>query len=486
MRDCAVIVLAAGLGTRMKSSKAKVLHEIAGLPMICYPVRAAAKLKLSPIVVVVGHQGDEVESVLRDFLPKSDLRFVKQKEQLGTGHAVKMARKELKDFKGDVLILYGDVPLIEADTLRQFRKLHKKIGGVASVLTMMLEDPAHYGRMILDADRNVDRIVEYRDATRDERRVNEVNSGIYVADCQRLLKAVSSLKNDNDQKEYYLTDAIGKLTKKDRVAAILTDEPEELTGINNRSDLALIIAMIQGMICDFWMKQGVTLRDPASTYIDAQVIIGPDTEVWPNVNLRGRTKVGGNCIIEAGSHVRDGVIAAGVHIKPYSVLEECKVQSGSVIGPFARIRPGTTVGKECKIGNFVELKKVTTGKGTKVSHLTYLGDATIGSDVNIGAGTITCNYDGVNKYQTVIEDGAFIGSDSQFIAPVKIGKQAYVGSGSTITDDVPAKALAVARGRQFVREGYAERFVRLKEEKKKKAKKAAKKTGKKVKAKKKK
>ena len=462
MRDCAALLLAAGLGTRMKSKTVKVMHRIAGLPMVCYPAKAAVKLKLSPVVTVVGHQADQVKQALRDFLPKADLRFALQKEQLGTGHAVRMAKKQLMDFDGDLLILYGDVPLLSVETVHAFRKKHEKSGAIASVLTMVPDDPTGYGRMVLDEDHNVERIVEHRDATPSERQIDEVNSGIYLVDCKTLFSALAKLKTDNEQGEYYLTDAIGLLAKKHKVAAILTDEPMELTGINTRSDLAMVTSVLQAMICEYWMEHGVTLIDPASTYIDSQVIIGADTEIGANVCLKGKTKIGSDTVIETGSHIQDSQIKSQVRVLPYSVIDQAKISKGCQIGPFARIRPGTEVGKDCRIGNFVELKKVKTGSNTKVGHLTYLGDADLGSDINIGAGTITCNYDGVNKYKTIIENGAFIGSDSQLIAPVRIGKRAYIGSGSSITEDVPADALALARGRQFVRKGYAKRFSKKK------------------------
>ena len=455
MRDCAAVILAAGLGTRMKSKKAKVLHEIAGLPMICYSARTAAKIKLSPIVVVVGHQSDQVEQVLRDFLPKTDIRFVIQKEQKGTGHAVKKAKKELKNFSGDLLVLYGDVPLLTAETVRSFRRFHEKSKATISVLTMMPDDCTGYGRMVLDESQDVIKIVEHKDASPLEKAIPEVNTGIYVGDCQTILQSLSRLKADNAQGEYYLTDVIGMVAQKQKVSAVRTDDPMELTGINDRSDLALVTGLLYEMIAEFWMKRGVTLIDPATTYIDAQAIIDSDTEIGPGVVIKGRSKIGSDCIIEKGSYLRDGQIASGVHVLPYSVIEESNISEGCQIGPFARIRPGTQVGPECKIGNFVELKKVKTGKNTKVSHLTYLGDADLGNDVNVGAGTITCNYDGVAKHKTIIGDGAFIGSDSQLIAPIKVGKGAYIGSGSTVTKDVPDEALTVIRGRELTRKGYA-------------------------------
>lgn len=455
MRDCAAVILAAGLGTRMKSKKVKVLHEIAGLPMVCYSARTAAKLNLAPITVVVGHQGDEVEQALREFLPKTDIRFVTQREQKGTGHALKMARKELKNFKGDLLILYGDVPLLSAETVRSFRRFHEKSEAVLSVLTMMPEDLTGYGRMVLDENRDVVKIVEHKDATPAQRTISEVNTGIYIGDCQAILKSLARLKADNAQGEFYLTDVVGMIAKKQKVSAILTDDPMELIGVNDRSDLALVTALLHEMIAEYWMRSGVTLIDPATTYIDAQAIIDSDTEIGPGVIIKGRSKIGSDCIVEKGAYIRDGQVASGVHILPYSVIEESKISEGCQIGPFARIRPGTSVGPECKVGNFVELKKVKTGKNTKVSHLTYLGDAELGNDINIGAGTITCNYDGVAKHKTVIGDGAFIGSDSQLIAPIKVGKGAYIGSGSTVTKDVPDDALTVIRGRELTRKGYA-------------------------------
>ncbi len=462
MRDCAAIILAAGQGTRMKSDRSKVLHELAGLSMICYPALTAAKLKLSPIVVVVGHQGKEVEEALRDFLPKTDIRFVKQKNQLGTGHAVKQARKELKDFNGDVMILYGDVPLLSKETVSEFRKLHNKSDHIASVISIFLDNPFGYGRMLLDTNNDLVKIVEEKDASSEEKKIQEVNSGIYISDAKTLFKYISKTKRNNVQKEYYLTDAITLMADKSKVAVIPLEDNIELIGVNNRADLAMVTGHLRDMINEYWMRRGVTLLAPNSTYIDMQVKISRDVEIGPNVSLRGSTKIGKGCIIQTGSYLMDAVIDPGVHVKPYTVIENSKVATGSIIGPFSRIRPGTKVGKECKIGNFVELKKTTTGKNTKVSHLTYLGDAELGSNINIGAGTITCNYDGKNKFKTKIKSGAFIGSDSQLIAPVTIGERAYVGSGSTISNDVPPDALAVVRGKEIVKKGYAKRYLKKK------------------------
>lgn len=467
MRKCAAIILAAGLGTRMKSDKAKVLHEMAGLPMVCYPVQTAAKLRLSPIVVVVGHQGDVVEKALRDFLPKQDLRFVRQKNQLGTGHAVKQAQKELKGFDGDVMILYGDVPLLSEETVSEFRRLHNKSDHIASVISLFLENPHGYGRMLLDEKNDLVRIVEQKDATAEQKKIQEVNSGIYITDVKTLFAGINKIKKNNAQGEYYLTDAITMMAEKNKVAVTPLEDPTELTGVNNRVDLAYVTGVLRGMINDYWMQKGVTLLAPHSTYIDMQVKLGKDIEIGPNVSLKGKTKIGSGSIIQSGSYLMDAEIDPGVHIQPYSVIEKSKIATGSVIGPFARIRPDTKVGKNCKIGNFVELKKVSTGTNTKVSHLTYLGDAELGSDINIGAGTITCNYDGRNKYKTIIKDGAFIGSDSQFIAPVTVGERSYIGSGSTISEDVPADALVVVRGKKIVRKGYAKRYLKKKKQVKK-------------------
>lgn len=470
MRDCAVVILAAGLGTRMKSEKAKVLHELAGLPMVCYPVKTAVKLKLSPVVVVVGHQGKLVEKILREFLPKADLRFVTQKQQLGTGHAVKTAKKALKGFTGDILVLYGDVPLLSTETIQAFRRAHEKAKTVASVLTIVLDDPKGYGRIIRDEKGYLKQIIEERDATGPIKKIQEVNSGIWLADKAALFPALEMVDADNDQKEYYLTDAVeiiakGKCKVKGAVGALGASDPYELVGINSRNDLAMINGMLREMINEYWMKQGVTMEDPYSTYVDSEVIIEPDTILGPGVYLKGNTRIGNGCIIETGAHITDCHLAPGVHVKPYSVMEGAEVDTGTEVGPFARLRPGTKIGPENRVGNFVEMKKVTTGKGTKVSHLTYLGDAKLGSDINVGAGTITCNYDGVNKFMTIVEDGVFIGSDSQLVAPVTVGKGAYIGSGSTITKDVPAGALAVARGRQMTKNGYAKKYTKDKKKK---------------------
>ena len=400
---------------------------------------------------------------MRGVFPKADLRFVVQKEQLGTGHAVSMAKKTLADFDGDVLILYGDVPLLSHQTLRVFRRYHEKSKHTASVMTMIREDPTGYGRIVLDENEDLVKIVEEKDATWDEKDIREVNTGVVVADKKALFAALGKIKNDNKQGEYYLTDAMGLLAaKKNGVKPILTEDAFELTGINNRSDLAMVAAMMRADICEFWMEQGVTLVDPDSTYIDAQAVIANDTEIGPGCCLWGKTKIGKNCRLKAGCHLTDAVLAENVNCLPYTVIEDAKIGAGTQLGPFARIRPGTKVGSNNKIGNFVEMKKAKTGTNTKAGHLSYLGDADIGSDVNIGAGTITCNYDGVNKHKTVIGNGAFIGSDSQLVAPVKVGKGAYVGSGSTITKDVPADSLAVSRVKQFVKKGYAKKYKKKK------------------------
>jgi bifunctional UDP-N-acetylglucosamine pyrophosphorylase / glucosamine-1-phosphate N-acetyltransferase len=463
MRKCAAVVLAAGLGTRMKSKKAKVLHEVAGRPMGYFPVKAALASGASRIVVVVGHQGEIVAEKMRGLFPKADLRFATQDKQLGTGHAVLSAKKALAGFDGDVLVLYGDVPLLGAATLRAFRKYHAKEKATASVLSMYFDDPTGYGRVLRNPDGNVERIVEERDTDEDEKMIDEVNSGVGLFDKKVLFSALAKIGTNNDQGEYYLTDVIEILAKrKKKVAGWCHDEPVELMGINDRADLAVVAGVMRHWICLEWMKKGVTLTDPESTFIDEGIRIGNDTEIGPGVCLKGATRIGKGCLIEAGAHLTDAVLADEIHIKPYSVIEDGKIAKGAQIGPFARIRPGTQVGPISKVGNFVELKKVKTGRNTKISHLTYLGDAELGSNVNVGAGTITCNYDGVNKFKTIIKDGAFIGSDSQLVAPVTVGKGAYIGSGSTITKDVPAEALAVTRAPLFQKKGYAKKYRKKK------------------------
>ncbi|HUP61470.1 MAG TPA: bifunctional UDP-N-acetylglucosamine diphosphorylase/glucosamine-1-phosphate N-acetyltransferase GlmU [Thermoanaerobaculia bacterium] len=447
-----VIILAAGLGTRMKSATIKILHRAAGRPIIEYVLDLAAGLSPAPPVMVIGHQREAVQELVGE-----RARFAIQDEQLGTGHAVLQAAPELEHAKR-VLILSGDVPLTRPETLRSLIEEHGRSGNALTLLTMKLDDPGKYGRIIRGADGSVLRIVEEKDASAEEKRIAEVNAGIYVIEGEQLFDNLRSLSNQNAQGEYYLTDLVAVLRERGaRVGAVLVDDAVEALGVNSRADLAQAESEIQRRVVDSLMREGVTFRNPSTVVIDSTVRIARDTVVYPFVTLEGSTEIGEGCVIEPGVHLANVRIGKDVHVKTGTVAENAIIEDEAVIGPYAHLRPGTKLGRRVKIGNFVETKKAVFGEGAKASHLSYIGDAEIGADVNIGAGTITCNYDGVRKHKTIIEDGAFIGSDSQLVAPVRIGRGAYVGAGSTVTKDVPPAALALSRTPQRVIEGWAER-----------------------------
>ncbi len=453
--DLEVIVLAAGLGTRMKSSTIKVLHHAAGRPIIDYVLDLAAALGDQQPVVIVGHQREAVRQSVGE-----RARFAVQDKQLGTGHAVLQAAQSLThDLNGrKVLILSGDVPLTRVETLQQLLDEHEQSGNALTLLTMVLEDPAMYGRIVRDPSGGVQRIVEAKDATAEEKQINEVNAGIYVFDGANLFENLRRLSTNNAQGEYYLTDLLGMLRKAgQRVGAVIAPDPVEAVGVNSRADLATVEAEIQRRVVETLMRDGVTFRNPATVVIDSTVKIGADTVVYPFVTIEGTTTIGERCVIEPGVHLVNVTVGDDVHLRSGSVAEDAVIGDEASVGPYAHLRPGTRLGKHVKVGNFVETKKATFGEGSKASHLSYIGDAEIGADVNIGAGTITCNYDGVNKHKTVLEDGVFIGSDTQLVAPVRVGHGAYVGAGSTITKDVPADALALSRVPQKVVEGWATR-----------------------------
>lgn len=455
MKNLAVIVLAAGKGTRMKSARPKVLHEVAGKPMLFYPLAIMEELKAGRVAVVIGHGADEVRAAF----PSKKIGFVLQKEQLGTGHAVATALKSLSGFSGDILVLSGDVPLITKETVSAFLKLHHtggKTRPVVSLITMALDNPKGYGRVVRNEERAVVRIVEDKDCAPSERHINEVNSGIYVFRSDFLSSAIKKIGRNNAQGEYYLPDLIALAVAKGlKVKALTLSEPEEVMGINNRVELARAASVMRRRINESLMMGGVTIIDPDRTYIDHGVKIGADTVVYPGAHIKGATLIGEGVVIEEGARIMDSRIGALTAIKSYSIVEESVVGNNVQIGPFGRLRPGNVIGDKARIGNFVEVKKSRIGKGSKANHLTYIGDSVIGEGVNIGAGTITCNYDGVHKYQTTIEDNAFIGSDSQLVAPVTIGKGAYVGSGTTVTKDVPPDALVITRTKERVIEGWA-------------------------------
>ena len=458
--DIDVVILAAGLGTRMKSSTVKILHRAAGRPIVEYVLDLAAQVSAQPPVMIVGHQRDRVQEMIG-----TRARYAVQEQQLGTGHAVLQAATVLAKPKR-VLILSGDVPLTRPETLRKLIDEHERSGNALTLLTMKLDDPALYGRIVRNADGRVERIVEAKDASAEEKKISEVNAGIYVFEGENLFDNLRSLSNSNAQGEYYLTDLLGVLRKSGRnVGAVVADDPMEAMGVNSRAELAVVEAEIQRRIVEKLMREGVTFRNPNTVVIDSTVEIGNDTVIYPFVTLEGQTKIGKGCVLDPGVHLTNVRVADNVHVKTGTVAEDADIAEEASVGPYAHLRPGTKLGKHVKVGNFVETKKAVFGEGAKASHLSYIGDAEVGADVNIGAGTITCNYDGVNKHKTILEDGVFIGSDSQLVAPVRVGRGAYVGAGSTITKDVPPDSLALTRVPQKVVEGWA---VRRRESVKKK------------------
>ena len=450
MSDLQTIIMAAGLGTRMKSRTAKVLHRAAGRPLIDYVVDLAIEISDAPPVIVVGHQRDVVQQHVGD-----RARYAVQEKQLGTGHAVQQAIDYVKDAK-DVLILSGDVPLTRLKTLQRLVEEHRRSGNALTLLTMSLDDPALYGRIVRDSTGAVVKIVEAKDADEQQRKIREVNAGIYVFDGKHLASNLKRLSTNNAQGEYYLTDLIGMLRESGkRIGAVIAPDPIEALGVNSRAELATVESEIQRRVVERLMNEGVTFRNPATVVIDSTVSIGQDTVIYPFVTLEGNTRIGNACVIEPGVHLQNVTVGNDVHLKSGTVAEDAVIEDEATVGPYAHLRPGTQLGKHVKVGNFVETKKAIFGEGAKASHLSYIGDAEVGADANIGAGTITCNYDGVNKHKTVIEDGAFIGSDTQLIAPVRVGRGAYVGAGSTITKDVPPDSLALSRIPQKVIEGWA-------------------------------
>jgi bifunctional UDP-N-acetylglucosamine pyrophosphorylase / glucosamine-1-phosphate N-acetyltransferase len=455
MPDVHVVVLAAGKGTRMKSTLPKVLHHAGGLPLIEQVFRSADALSPQTITVIIGHQAEAVREGLGKRL---GLHFAVQEPQLGTGHAVLQAEPALRGRTGIVVLLSGDVPLLRSATLRELVRVHAERRASATVLTAVLEDPHGYGRIVRGADGSIDAIVEHRDATPEQRQIAEINSGIYAFDLAPLFDALRQIGASNAQGEYYLPDLISIYRSRGLgVETVVADDPREILGVNSRKELADVTAVLKTRRNEELMESGVTIVDPASTFVGPDVTIAPDTTIHPGVYLEGRTRIGAGCVIHSGVRIVDSTVEDGVTINNFCVIVESHVARGARIGPFAHIRPQSQVGEDAHVGNFVELKKTALGRGSKANHLSYLGDATIGEKVNVGAGTITCNYDGVSKHQTIIEDGAFIGSDSQLIAPVRIGTGAYVAAGSSVTDDVPPESLAIARSKQTNKEGWVSR-----------------------------
>jgi bifunctional UDP-N-acetylglucosamine pyrophosphorylase/glucosamine-1-phosphate N-acetyltransferase len=454
MPDLHVVVLAAGKGTRMKSARPKVLHEIAGLPLIEYVLRSADPLGARSLIIVIGHMAEDVRAKVRE---RPGSQFAVQEPQRGTADALLKAERFLGGKSGTVIMLSGDVPLLSTDTLRRLVATHVERRAAATLLTTVLEQPFGYGRIIREVGR-VQRIVEERDASPEERAIKEINAGVYAFDLGPLFDALKSIAAGNAQGEYYLTDLVAVYRRRGlEVETLVIEDSREVQGINSRIELAEVSAVMRQSRNEQLMAAGVTIEDPASTYIGPDVVVGADTVIHPNVYLEGRTTIGTACEIHANVRIVNSTIEDRATILNFCVITDSRVASGASVGPFSHLRPGSDVGEEAHVGNFVELKKTALGRGSKANHLSYLGDTTIGAKVNIGAGTITCNYDGEKKSPTVIEDGAFIGSDTQLIAPVTVGRGAYVGAGSSITEDVPPGALAVARGRQVNKPGWADK-----------------------------
>lgn len=441
------IILAAGKGTRMQSAKPKVLQTLADKPLLAHVLDTCQSVNVDKTIVVYGFGGDQVQQAMQDY----DLTWVEQTEQLGTGHAVKVTLPELPT-EGKSLILYGDVPLVSAKTLTRLKEAN--VEGM-SMLTLTVNNPFGLGRIKRDEQGNIVAIVEQKDASEEEQAIREINSGIYCVDNALLHKYLPNLSNDNAQQEYYLTDIV-KMAVADGIAitAIEPDYEFEIEGVNNRQQLASLERSWQAKLVEDLQIQGVQFADPNRVDIRGEVTVGQDVFIDINVVLKGKVSLGNNVTIEAGCIIKDTNIADKVHVKPYCVFDEAQVGEEATIGPFAHLRPQSVLAKKTRLGNFVEIKKSHIGEGSKVNHLSYVGDAQLGAGVNFGAGAITCNYDGVNKHQTIVGDNAFIGTNACLVAPVNVGNTATIGAGSVITKNVEDKALAIGRGRQVQKDNY--------------------------------
>lgn len=445
--------MAAGKGTRLKSQLPKVLHEVGGKPLLEHVIRVAARLvPAHDVYAIIGHEAERVRAAMQH----TGVNFILQTEQRGTGHALIVSQKALAGYD-HVIVLSGDAPLITFDTIARLRDFHLAEEAAMTLLGAELENPTGYGRVLRKGPKGpeVMAIIEEKSAGPAQKKIREINSGFYVFDVKELYAHIDELSTDNAHKEYYLTDmaAVFKTTRR-QVVAWKTATPSEVLGGNTRAELADIDQQIRTAKCQQLMADGVTIFYPTTCVIDTDVEIAPDTIIEPYVQLLGKTKIGSNSRVRSYCVIRDSEIGDGVMVRPGCIMEDAHIGSGAIIGPYSHLRPGSEIGEGAHVGNFVETKKIKLGKGSKANHLTYLGDAEIGAGVNIGAGTITCNYDGVHKHKTVIDDGVFIGSDSTLVAPVRVGKGAYVGAASCITDDVPEDSLAIGRGRQVVKEGW--------------------------------
>ena len=447
------VILAAGAGTRMKSDRPKVLHEVCGRPMVSHVISQAKKAGVEHIVAVVGHGAEEVEKTLSG---ESGVVFSLQEKQLGTGHAA-MTASEYIPGDGDLFVLCGDTPLITADTLSRFAAFHESGGNAVTVLTAIFDDPFGYGRIIRGEDGSLEKIVEEKDASEAERAVKEVNAGMYCFQAAFFRENVVRLNNDNAQKEYYITDLISMAVESGAGAGAFTvSDADEIMGVNNRVQLAQAAGIMRGRIARHHMTEGVTILDPENVYIEEDVKIGRDTEIWPGAVLRGKTEIGCGCVIGKDTVIEDSVVGDGCDIMK-SVIRRSRVGAKTTVGPFAYLRPDSDVGESCKVGDFVEIKNARFGDGSKASHLAYIGDADVGRDVNVGCGVVFANYNGVKKFRTTVGDRAFIGSNANLVAPVELADDAYVAAGTTVTVPVPEGALCVGRARETVEEGWVEK-----------------------------
>ena len=457
-QDLCVVVMAAGQGTRMRSDLVKVLHPLNGLPMVCHILELSRRLGVKRTLVVIGHQAERVRETLAS--QDSGVEFLHQTEQRGTAHAVLQAESALQGFDGNVLVLSGDVPLLSEALVEQLVATHLREGADATLITTRLAKPSGYGRILRDRRGAFRAIVEEVEATPAQRRVTEINVGIYCFRSPRLFAALHHVEPSPIKKELYLPDVLPILRKTGgktggRITTVPANDPGEVLGINTRAELAEAYAVLRARIVNRLMAEGVTCLDPASVHVSSLASVGRDSTLYPNVQLEGRTTIGEGCMVHAGCRIRDSHLANRVTVLDGCVILDSEIADECIIGPYAHLRPGNRLKRKVRVGNFVEVKKSVLGEGSKAPHLAYVGDTTVGDRVNIGAGTITCNYDGFAKHQTIIEDEAFIGSNASLVAPVKIGRGAIVAAGSAITQEVPPDALAFGRAQQVNKEGRA-------------------------------